>query len=170
MTLWQIFMFFLCNNQTQSLTNETLFQQHTLGHKVEVNWKHKYLLMFSVTADLICGFQLSIKGDNTEDQRSGSLFVVQLSFQDVALVGATHLHGCGLKTPIWWLYCLGHSSVSSHTCGLGKRFRQPVNWAFMVWEASPGLKVVLVESVTVALVSQADNGSSGAAVVKGFGG
>jgi len=34
--------------------------------------------------------------------------------------------------------------------------------------SSPGLKVVLVESVTVGLVSKADNGSSGAPVVKGF--
>lgn len=51
--------------------------------------------MSSITTDLVCGFEMSIKGDNTEDQRSGSLLVLQLSFQDIALAGATHLHGCG---------------------------------------------------------------------------
>lgn len=35
----------------------------------------------------------------------------------------------------------------------------------MVWEAALGLSVVLVESVTVGLVRETDNGSSGASVV-----
>lgn len=38
----------------------------------------------------------------------------------------------------------------------------------MVREAAQGLSVVLVESVTVGLVREADNGSSGASAVTGF--
>lgn len=63
-------------------------------------------------------------------------FLKQFSFHDIALLGATHLHGCGFKPPIWWLRCLGHPSEQSHTCGLDGEL---VNWsrAFMVLEAAP---------------------------------
>lgn len=43
-----------------------------------------------------------------------------------------------------------------------------VKWSVYGVRSSPGLNVVLVESVTVGLVRGADNGSPGVSVVLGF--
>lgn len=136
--------------------------------------------MLSSSMNLLFGFWLSIgdniaKGDSRTEGLAGSrepqCCKVQLIFNVIAMVGATHLHVCGFQTPIWWLRCLGHPSVHSNTCGLDGSCRQLVNWswAFMPWEAAlQGLNMVLVESVMVVLVREADNSSSGASGVIGF--
>lgn len=118
--------------------------------QVEINWSRKYLLQCwclppAWTSCLALNTQSKATTWHSETYlRSGrpQRSEVQLSFHDIAMVGATHLHGCGFQPPIWWLRCLGHRSVCSHTCGLDGSCRQLVNWswAFMVWEAAPGSK------------------------------
>lgn len=118
--------------------------------QVEINWTRKYLLLCWCLIPA-WAFHLALNSLSTETTWQSETFLrskepgrseVQLSFHDIAMVGATHLHGCGFQPPIWWLRCLGHPSTRSHTCGLDRGCRQLVNWswAVMVREAAPGSK------------------------------
>lgn len=118
--------------------------------QVEINWTHKYLLQ-SWCLPPAWTSRLALNAMSRETTWQSETFLrssehksseVQLSFHDIAMVGATHLHGCGFQPPIWWLRCLGHPSMRSHTCGLDGSCRQLVNWSWaaMVREEGPRSK------------------------------